>query len=110
MHSKVVVNDKVITAPSYLIKSEDKIKLIGGFAPRVKKIVREPIATSHELPAEKKEASKLSRTPSEQSSRDLSELHSDRKFAEQTASVKAKSTDSEVVEELSLKATKEENV
>jgi len=40
LHGKVIVNDKVITAPSYVVESADKIKLIEGFAPKVKKVIK----------------------------------------------------------------------
>jgi len=39
IHSKITVNDKVIAAPSYLVNSNDKVRLIEGFAPIIKKVV-----------------------------------------------------------------------
>ena len=41
VHNKILINDKIITSPSYLIKKTDKITLVSGFVPKIKKIVKE---------------------------------------------------------------------
>jgi small subunit ribosomal protein S4 len=40
LHGKIDVNDKIITAPSYLVKRDDKLRLKAGFIPVITKIVR----------------------------------------------------------------------
>ncbi len=42
LHGKVEVSGKVITAPSYLVKRADKIKLVSGFAPKIKVVIEAP--------------------------------------------------------------------
>ena len=41
LHRKVVVNEKVISSPSYLINTGDKVSLKSGFTPNLVKIVVE---------------------------------------------------------------------
>jgi small subunit ribosomal protein S4 len=38
LHSKVIVDGKVITAPSYLVKKSNKVKIIETFAPKLKAV------------------------------------------------------------------------
>ncbi len=38
-HRKAVVNERKVTAPSYIVKSADKIKLASGFAPQLNKVI-----------------------------------------------------------------------
>ena len=40
LHGKIDVNDKIITAPSYLVKRDDKLRLKPGFIPVITRIVR----------------------------------------------------------------------
>jgi len=39
LHNKVVVGNKIVSAPTYLVKTSDAISLIPGFAPIIKKVI-----------------------------------------------------------------------
>ncbi len=39
LHGKIIVNNKVITAPAHMVKSADKIKFKEGFVPDIRKVV-----------------------------------------------------------------------
>lgn len=39
LHNKVMVNTKIISSPAYLVRSADKISLIPGFSPKIKKTI-----------------------------------------------------------------------
>jgi small subunit ribosomal protein S4 len=59
LHGKIEVNGKVVTAPSYLVKLADKLKLISGFAPKIQIVVEAPkkrMQENLEAPKEKTDA------------------------------------------------------
>jgi ribosomal protein S4 len=43
LHRKVTVDNKVITAPSYIVTKKNDVKLIEGFAPKIEKIIKAPV-------------------------------------------------------------------
>ena len=42
LHRKVMINGKVVSSPSYLINTGDKVALKSGFTPNLVKVVEEP--------------------------------------------------------------------
>jgi small subunit ribosomal protein S4 len=40
LHGKIMVDNKVVTAPSYLVQNTNKVQLIDGFTPIIKKVIK----------------------------------------------------------------------
>jgi small subunit ribosomal protein S4 len=42
LHRKVMINEKVVSSPAYLIKTGDKVAFKSGFTPNLVKVIEEP--------------------------------------------------------------------